>query len=146
MRPHHTESIQRVTDYFERDPEVLALLLGGSIAHGFEIPASDVDIMIFVSDEDHKKRLAENRIHFFNTELTAYEGGYVDGKYSTQAFVKQVIEKGSEPARFAFAGCQVLFSKMDDLKMIFVKLRNIQLRIDQNASNVSTSLEASVLP
>jgi len=113
MHTHHIESIQRVTEYFERDPEVLALLLGGSIAHGFETAASDIDILIFVSEADYQKRFAENRIHFFNTELTTYEGGYVDGKYSTQAFVKQVITKGSEPARFAFAGSQILFSKID---------------------------------
>jgi predicted nucleotidyltransferase len=113
MHPHHTKSIQRVTEYFQRDPEVLALLLGGSIVHGFETPTSDVDIMIFVSDEDYQKRFVENRIHFFNMELTTYAGGYVDGKYSTHSFVQQVIERGSEPARFAFAGSQVLFNKMD---------------------------------
>ena len=113
MHTHHTQSIQNVTEYFERDPEVLALLLGGSIAHGFETPTSDVDIMIFVSDEDYQRRFAENRIHFFNMELTTYEGGYVDGKYSRRSFVQQVSEKGSEPARFAFAGSQVLFNKME---------------------------------
>ena len=113
MYPHHIDSIQRVTEYFQRDPEVLALLLGGSIAHGFETPTSDVDILIFVSDEDYQKRFAENRIHFFNMELTTYAGGYVDGKYSTRGFVQEVIAKGSEPARFAFAGSRVLFSKMD---------------------------------
>ena len=113
MQPHHTTSIQRITEYFQHDSEVLALLLGGSIAHGFETPSSDIDLMIFVSDEDYKQRFAENRIHFFNMELTTYEGGYVDGKYSTHSFVKQVIEKGSEPARFAFAGSRVLFSKIN---------------------------------
>ena len=113
MYTHHTESIQRVTEYFKCDSEVLALLLGGSIAHGFETPTSDVDIMIFVSDENYEKRFENNQIHFFNMELTTYAGGYVDGKYSSPGFVKQVMEKGSEPARFAFAGSRVLFSKMD---------------------------------
>src|ERR1700690_3770217 len=84
IHSHHTKSIQRVTDYFEHDPEVLALLLGGSIAHGFETASSDVDIMIFVSDEDYKKRFEQNQIHFFNRALTTYESGYVDGKNSTQ--------------------------------------------------------------
>ena len=37
----------------------------------------------------------------------------MDGKYSTRSFVQEVIAKGSEPARFAFAGSRVLFSKMD---------------------------------
>jgi predicted nucleotidyltransferase len=55
MHLHHIQSIQNVTEYFQRDPEVLALLLGGSIAHGFETPTSDVDILIFVSRDDHKK-------------------------------------------------------------------------------------------
>jgi predicted nucleotidyltransferase len=113
MHPHHTQSIQNVAEYFRRDPEVLALLLGGSIAHGFETETSDVDLMIFVSDADYQRRFENNQIHFFNRELTTYDGGYVDGKYSAPGFVKQVIEKGSEPARFAFADSRILFSKIN---------------------------------
>jgi len=116
MHAHHIQSIQNVKEYFQRDPEVLALLLGGSIAHGFESPTSDVDIMILVSDADHKKRQAENRVHFFSLDLCTYEGGYVDGKYINPAFVEQVKQKGSEPARFAFAGSQVLFSRIKGLE------------------------------
>jgi len=90
-------------------------LLGGSIAHGFETATSDVDIMILVSDADHTKRLELNQIHFFNRDLCTYKGGYVDGKYSSMSFIKQVREKGSEPTRFAFAGSRILFSKIDGL-------------------------------
>jgi hypothetical protein len=115
MHPHHTQSIQNVTEYFQRDPDVLALLLGGSIAHGFETASSDVDILIIVSEADYRRRFEQNQIHFFNRELTPYEGGYVDGKYSTHGFVKLVGEKGSEPARFAFADSRILFSKIDGL-------------------------------
>ena len=107
--------MQNVTEYFQRDSEVLALLLGGSIAHGFETPTSDVDILILVSEADYKKRLEENRVHFFNRELCTYDGGYADGKYLTPGFIDQVRQKGSEPARFAFAGSQVLFSRIDGL-------------------------------
>ncbi|HEY3477109.1 MAG TPA: nucleotidyltransferase domain-containing protein [Anaerolineales bacterium] len=113
MYPHHSQSIQNVKSHFQRDPEVQALLLSGSIAHGFQSSASDIDIMIFVSEEDHQKRLRTEKIHFFNRDLCTYEGGYVDGKYLSLSFVKQVLEKGSEPARFAFEGSQVLFSRVD---------------------------------
>ena len=113
MHPHHSQSIQNVREYFQRDPEVLALLLSGSIAHGFESPASDVDMMIFVSEEDYQKRFQTGQLHFFNTDLCTYEGGYVDGKYLSLHFVKQVLEKGSEPARFAFEGSQVLLNRVD---------------------------------
>lgn len=116
MYAHHIQSIQNVSEYFQREPEVLALLLGGSIAHGFETPTSDVDIMIFVSEEAHKRRLAKNQVHFFNRDLCTYEVGYVDGKYMSLSFVEQVRQKGSEPARFAFAGSQVLFSRIATLE------------------------------
>ena len=118
MHPHHTQSIQNVSEHFQHDPEVLALLLSGSIAHGFETATSDVDIMIIVSDEDHKKRLASNQVHFFNRDLCTYEGGYVDGKYTSLNFIEQVMKKGSEPARFAFAGSRILFSRIDGLAEI----------------------------
>jgi len=113
MYSHHTQSIQNVTAHFRHDPEVLALLLGGSIAHGFESSISDVDIMILVSEETYQRRFQKGDIHFYNKELCTYEGGYVDGKYLSLEFLKQVATKGSEPARFAFAGSQVLFSKVD---------------------------------
>ena len=116
MHPHHIQSIQNVTDYFQSDPEVLALLLAGSIAHGFEAPTSDVDILILVSDSDYEKRLQENRVHFFNIDLCTYEGGYVDGKYLNLGFLQQVKEKGSEPARFAFAGSKILLSRVAGLE------------------------------
>ena len=113
MQPHHSQSIQNVREYFQNDPEVQALLLSGSIAHGFQTPASDVDIMIFVSEQDYQKRFQTEQLHFFNRDLCTYEGGYVDGKYLSLNFVKQVLETGSEPARFAFEGSRVLFSRVD---------------------------------
>ena len=115
MYSHHLQSIQNVTEYFQSDPVVLALLLGGSIAHGFETPTSDVDILILVSDADYRKRLEQNRVHFFNRDLCTYEGGYVDGKYLGLDFLDQVQKKGSEPARFAFAGSRVLLSRIEGL-------------------------------
>ena len=113
MYPHHRQSIQNVREYFQHDADVQALLLSGSIAHGFQSPSSDVDIMIFVTEEEYQKRFESGQLHFFNTDLCNYEGGYVDGKYLSLSFVKQVLAKGSEPARFAFEGSQVLFSRVD---------------------------------
>lgn len=113
MYPHHSQTIQNVKEHFERDPEVQALLLSGSIAHGFETSTSDVDIMIFVSEQNYQKRFQTEQLHFFNTALCAYEGGYVDGKYLSLNFVKQVLERGSDPARFAFEGSRILISRVD---------------------------------
>jgi hypothetical protein len=115
MLPHHTQSIENATQYFRQQPEVLALLLGGSIAHGFATAVSDVDVMILVSDEEYAKRLQNEGAHFFNRELCTYPEGYVDGKYLTPTFLEQVEARGSEPARFAFKDACVLFSSIDGL-------------------------------
>jgi predicted nucleotidyltransferase len=134
MYPHHAQSIQNVTDYFQRDHFVIALLLAGSIAHGFETPVSDVDILILVSDEDYKRRLSENQVHFFNRDLCTYEGGYVDGKYLSLSFLDEVKQKGSEPARFAFAGSRVLFSRMNGLEETIQQIA--QYPHDQKAERI----------
>jgi predicted nucleotidyltransferase len=134
MYPHHIQSIQNVSDYFQSDPEVIALLLAGSIAHGFETSTSDVDILILVSDEDHKRRLTNNQVHFFNRDLCTYEGGYVDGKYLSLSFIEQVKQKGSEPARFAFAGSRVLFSRVAGLTEEIQKVA--QYPRDQKAERI----------
>lgn len=115
LLPHHAETIQKTRDYFAQQPGVMALLLGGSLAHGFATPESDVDVMIVVSDEEHAERLATARSCFFSKELCTYESGYVDGKYISEGFLRKVNERGSEPARFAFKDAVVLFSKSDSL-------------------------------
>jgi predicted nucleotidyltransferase len=129
MYPHHTQSIQNVAEYFQRDPEVLAMLLGGSIAHGFESRTSDVDIMILVSNENHQRRFQKGEIHFYNKELCTYEGGYVDGKYLSLEFVKQVAAGGSEPGRFD--GLHSHIERITDSR----KDRSL-LREDQNLSTM----------
>ena len=112
---HHEESIDNVIEYFKKEPEVQALLLGGSIAHGFAAPASDVDVMMLVSDQHFEERLSQGRLTFYNKELCTYAEGYVDGKYLSASHLKRVAEKGSEPARFAFQDARVLFSRGESL-------------------------------
>jgi nucleotidyltransferase-like protein len=115
MHAHHEESIANVDAHFRRQPEVEALLLGGSIAHGFASPASDVDVMIVVSDAHHADRHRRGDLNFFSREPCTYPDGYVDGKYISPAFLRRVAESGSEPARFAFQDARVLFSRIDSL-------------------------------
>ncbi len=115
MYTHHTETIQRVIQHFFADPEVTALLLTGSLAHGFANEGSDVDIAIIVSEAERARRAASGGLTFFSRELAGYEGGYVDAKYLSLDFLDQVERRGSEPARYAFADARVLASRVPDL-------------------------------
>ena len=51
MHPHHRAAVERVTERLRADPEVQALLLAGSIAHGFAREDSDVDLLVVVGDD-----------------------------------------------------------------------------------------------
>jgi predicted nucleotidyltransferase len=47
--PHHRQTVERVVEHFRSDREVAAILLVGSIAHGFAEERSDVDIALVAS-------------------------------------------------------------------------------------------------
>jgi hypothetical protein len=115
MFKHHEETIQNTIAYFQKEPDVVALILGGSVAHGFAGIASDIDVMIVVSDQNYAMRLSAGHLQFWNKELATYDDGYVDGKYMNMDFLRQVDEKGSEPARFAFQDAKVLYSRGEPL-------------------------------
>jgi hypothetical protein len=115
MYEHHEASIQKVVGYFRTVPEVEALILGGSIAHGFASPNSDIDLMIVVSDGEYEDRLRDGRLQFFDNQLCTYDGGYAEGKYLGLGMLRKLAESGSEPARFAFLDSLVLISRIDTL-------------------------------
>lgn len=92
---------------------MLALLLTGSLAHGFARSNSDVDVAIVVSADDYQRRILAGELTFYNEGLCTYAGGYVDGKYVDLQFIRDVAARGSEPARFAFKDATVLLSRVD---------------------------------
>ncbi|KAF2274066.1 uncharacterized protein EI97DRAFT_502954 [Westerdykella ornata] len=119
MYEHHAQSIENIKNHLWADPSVLALLLSGSIAHGFENAESDVDILIVLSDEDYANLLSNGRrLTFKNFDLCTYEGGFFDGKYISIDFIRRVAARGSEPARFGFEGAKVLFSRVEGLEQL----------------------------
>lgn len=116
MYNHHKLAIESITNKLKLKNEVLGVIIGGSVAHGFANEKSDIDLMIVLSDEDYKKALGSSNIGYSETESTPYEGGYVDGKYTSIEYIKKVAEFGSEPAKFAFKDAFVSYSKIYDLQ------------------------------
>jgi len=121
--PHHVETIRNVVAHFESDDAALALLLGGSLAHGLGGEGSDVDIVVVVGAAEYARRAAVPDLTIFNRELATYEGGYVDGKYVDVDFLRLVAERGSDPARWAFDGARTLFSRVAGLAGILEEIR-----------------------
>lgn len=121
MEPHHAASIQNLVTALEPDPAVLALVLSGSIAHGFAMPDSDIDVAIVIEPAEYRRRQREGRLVYRNDALCTYPG-YIDGKYVDVDFLRLVVARGSDPARFAFKDSRVLFSRIPDIEPLLADI------------------------
>src|SRR3954469_2843957 len=115
MENHHKESIQRFLDIYSPDTAILAILLGGSIAHGFAKPESDIDVTLIVEEAEYLKRKSQNKLAFSLWDVCIYPGGYIDCKVVSIEFIRKIIHRGSEPARYAYKNNVILASKIDNL-------------------------------
>lgn len=115
IRSHHQRAINNLTREYENDARFEAIIIGGSVAKGCARADSDIDFMIVANDHEFEKRVKENDLFINRTDLTDYEGGFVDGKIVNLEYLRKVLEKGNEPTRAAFDGAFVTFSKVDGL-------------------------------
>ncbi len=120
--PNHQRTIARLVDTFGSDPRFPALIIGGSVAKGRAAPTADVDILLVATDEEYARRAAVGDIGYFNQDLCDYPGGYIDGKIIDQAFLTEVAERGSEPARAAFVGAFPAYSRLPDLAALLARI------------------------
>ena len=115
MRPQHRRTVERLIERFEPNPNFLALIVGGSIARGWEQDDSDVDIILLAGDEEYASRQPTHALSYYTQELCDYPGGYVDGKIVDWGFLSEVAARGSEPACAAFVGATIAYSHCSDL-------------------------------
>jgi len=113
---HHRATIDRAVARLRTRDDVLGVLVGGSIAHGFATASSDVDLLIVVSNAEWERRLAAGDTTELDRESATYEGGYVDSKFTSLGFIREVAERGTETTRFAFAGATVAWSRVEGLE------------------------------
>jgi predicted nucleotidyltransferase len=116
MEPHHAQAIDGFVARYAAKEEFVALLLVGSLAHGFASPASDVDVMLVATDEEFRRRERERRLAFVERDLCAYPGGYVDVKVTSLSLLDRVADRGSDPARYAFKDAAILASREPALR------------------------------
>jgi predicted nucleotidyltransferase len=115
MEQHHQATIDRLTETFHDDPRYIALIIGGSVAKGLARPDSDVDFILVAAQEVMSKATRPDELFYFDQEIAAYDGGYVDGKIYDLPFLRELAEHGSEVARSAFIGAWVAFSRDDEI-------------------------------
>ena len=118
MENHHQEAIDKFLQQYIKDKTILAILLGGSIAHGFSVYDSDIDVILIVGSDEYLKRKEQNKLAFSLWDICTYENGYIDCKVIDINFLHKIKERGSDPARYAFKDNKILYSKVSNLQDI----------------------------
>ena len=119
---HQQIAIDYITEKFRAMPEVEALFISGSIAHGFNEIYSDVDINIVVSNEIYDEKVRTMDFTYYEDASMFYEGGYFDGKFITWDYLDMVAERGNEPTRFALHDSTIAFDKVGRAKECLERL------------------------
>ena len=111
MREHHQKAIEKAkARLLSEHPDLLAIIVGGSIAKRIEREDSDVDLMVVISDEEYRLRLSENTLCFlWGGDFCSYEGGYVEGHFLGRSFIEEASKRGSEPTRHSFTGAYPIY-------------------------------------
>lgn len=122
MYKHHEDSIEIMKNYFAQREEVIAVILGGSVAKGCERPDSDLDAMVIITPEAYAARLKSNTTVETIFGQCTYEEGYFDTKYMTKDYLMDAAEKASEPTRNSFVKSRVIYSKDPEIEEILSRI------------------------
>ena len=109
--PHQQKAIDYITSKFQADSNVDALLISGSIAHGYNDEYSDIDFNVVVSEAMYKQKQKEQALTYWESAEDFYAGGYFDGKFINLDYLALVAQRGNEPTRFALQDSIIAFDR-----------------------------------
>jgi hypothetical protein len=118
----HDEAIARYLERAARRPEVLGVLLTGSVASGTERPDSDVDLVRVVDDATWTEAVATRRIMVVEHDGADYPGGYFDVKLATLEQLHAAADRGDDPVRHSLGGARVLHDQGFDLVELVARI------------------------
>jgi predicted nucleotidyltransferase len=116
MESHHSKAIADFLALYSNKDEFVSILLVGSLAHGYAKPNSDIDIILVATEEAYQLRQKDKKLAFSLWDICTYPGGYIDCKVVSLAALKQIAEKGSDPARYAFKDAKILSCRTNSLE------------------------------
>ena len=130
MYQHHRDSLENMIQYFtQTDPkkdEIIAIIFGGSVAKGCERPDSDLDAMVILTDEAYQALCEKHQTTECIFGYCTYPEGYFDVKYYDKQFLRDVAQRGSEPARNAFFKARCVYTKDEEIPGLVEKIARFQ--------------------
>ncbi|MCL2372360.1 MAG: hypothetical protein FWC78_03040 [Defluviitaleaceae bacterium] len=140
--PHQQLAIDYITAKMQQQSHVQALLVYGSIMHGFNDEASDVDVCAVVSEAIYQQKREAGALTFYEEAGQFYDGGYFDGKYVSLEYLAAVAQRGNEPTRFALHNALVAFDNTGQVAGLLKKIGEYDATLAQeNAIRFLSQLE-----
>lgn len=112
---HHQATIEAYVERCQAVEDNLAVVVGGSVARGTERPDSDVDVYLVVTEEAFAAAVRDGRMAYVDRGVATYDGGYVDIKVVSPAYLDAAAERGDDPVRASFLGSRIAWSRLPDL-------------------------------
>lgn len=140
--PHQQKAIEYITAKMKADPNVSALLISGSIAHGFNDERSDIDLNIVIPSLPQGGE-GERSPLYWEDGSQFYDGGYFDGKNITLEDLELVARQGNEPSRFALHDAIVAFDRTGRVQSLLDRIGVYEeSRAAKNAPRFLAQLDA----
>lgn len=112
---HQERALNAYIAQVSADPQVVGLVLIGSLARGTEREDSDVDVYLVVTEDAFALAAAEDRWAWIDRQGLDYPGSYIDVKLADLAYLRTAVDRADDPTRASFAGAKVVLSRSDEL-------------------------------
>ncbi|MCL2016087.1 MAG: nucleotidyltransferase domain-containing protein [Defluviitaleaceae bacterium] len=122
MFKHHEESIKNMISHYQKNAEIIALFLIGSVATGTARADSDLDGVAVVSENYLEWRRKNGGLEEVCREGCTYEGGYFNIHYMTIKNLENTAANGQEPMRNMFVAAQPLFCPDPAIQSLVAKI------------------------
>ncbi len=119
---HHELTIEAFTASQAARPEVLGVVVIGSVARGDERPDSDVDVYLVLTDEAYAAAAESGVVAYASLVGVAYDGGYVDVKLASPRYLIDAADHGDDPTRASFAAGRVTLDRLGDLTGLVARM------------------------
>jgi len=112
---HHEDTIEGYVGTVSSRPEVVGVVVIGSVARGTPRQDSDVDVYLVVTDEAYADGRSRGRVAAVSQDGVTYPGGYVDIKLASPGYLSAAAERADDPTRASFLGARVAFDRIGEL-------------------------------
>ena len=112
---HHEETIAGFLQQQAEAPDTLGVVVVGSVARGEARPDSDVDVYVVVTDDAHAAATRAGAVAYVSRTGVTYDGGYVDVKLASPAYLRAAADHGDDPTRASFDRAQVRLDRAGEL-------------------------------